>query len=174
MAQTLSHTAVNVPKGALLESVGMVTRPLVLMIVLCQVTFPVEKVTGVAFMNAAKTNFRILPMYPANVFFADGHRKKYLSFAWLMCHAIMVTWHGTISCCWNLRLHPRMWSVFLPFIIIPILFFSSSRRLATISSFHDVKTFYSPADFIVCPTSVLVSKHWGIHCSTLLTCRRRS
>ena len=76
VAQTLSHTAVNVPKGALLESVGMVTRPLVPMIVLCQVTtFPVEQVTGVAFMNAVKTKFRILPMYPANVSFADGHRK---------------------------------------------------------------------------------------------------
>ena len=159
VAQTLSHTAVNVPKGALLESVGMVTPPLVPMIVLCQVTFPVEKVTGVAFMNAAKTNFRILPMYPANVSFADGHRKEYVSFAWLMCHAIMGTWHGTISCLLEFAITPPYVVGFLPFIITAILFYSSLRGLATISSFHDVKPFYSPADFIVSPTSVLVPNH---------------
>lgn len=54
---------------------------------------------------------------------------------------------------------------FFPFIVTAILFYSSSHRSATISSLHDVETFYSPADFTVCPTSVLVSNHWGIHCS---------
>ena len=121
----------------------MVTRPLVLMIVLCQVTFPVEKVTGVAFMNAAKTNFRILPMYPANVSFADGHRKEYVSFAWLMCHAIMGTWHGTISCLLEFAITPSYVIGILPFIDTAILFYSSSHRLATISSLHDVEIFYS-------------------------------
>ena len=67
--------------------------------------------------------------------------------------------------CWDLRFHRRMWSVFLPFIVTAMLFDSSSHRSAIISSLHDVETFYSPAYFTVCPTSVLVSDHWGIHCS---------
>ena len=84
MAQVLSsHTAVNVPAGAFLESVTILIRVLVVMIMLCPVTtFPVERVSGVVLLTAAKSNFRILPMYYANVSVADGRSKKCVSFAW--------------------------------------------------------------------------------------------
>lgn len=55
-----------------------------LMVVLSPTTLAVEQVIGVALLTAvpggATSNFRILPMYSANVFFGDGHRKKCVSF----------------------------------------------------------------------------------------------
>ena len=84
MVQVLSSlTAVNVPAGAFLESATILIRVLVVMIMLCPVTtFPVERVSGVVLLTAAKSNFRILPMYYANVSFADGRRKTCVSFVW--------------------------------------------------------------------------------------------